>query len=175
MTPALVIRRAAPDDAAALAALHRVVHDLHVAARPEFFRDPTAREVTARFASLLADSHLAWLAEVDGVPSAYVLARFHARPEDTLLRARSWCEIDEIAVRVDARRTGLARALVREVLAESRRRGVTQIELQCWAFNAEAHAAFERLSFVPRITRYELTREDLTAPVPAVESPPRAY
>jgi GNAT superfamily N-acetyltransferase len=150
------IRAASSTDGTVLAALNEFVHGLHVAARPDFFRVAPPDEAAAWLASLAeAPSSRIWIAEENGVPIGYVLVFFHERGERPFSHARRWCEIDQIAVDPRWRRKGTARALVETALEEARRRGISDIELSSWAFNTEAHAAFRRLGFTPKLIRFE--------------------
>jgi GNAT superfamily N-acetyltransferase len=57
--------------------------------------------------------------------------------------------LDVVYVRPEARRSGLAAQLVREVVARMRERGVEMLELEVLASNAEARAIYERWGFKP--------------------------
>jgi GNAT superfamily N-acetyltransferase len=152
----LRIRPADPGDAPTLAELHPHVHGLHVAARPDFFKEARREDVAAWFREQLARSEVRmWLGEVDAAPAGYTLVYFHERPERPFAHARRWCEIDQIAVAPAGRRRGVARALVEAALKEARRRGIRDIELSSWAFNTAAHEVFLRLGFTPKVIRFE--------------------
>ena len=152
----VILRAATAPDAPTLATLNAHVHGLHVAARPDFFREAPRDEVVPWLASLAEgeDSRI-WIAEGDGAPVGYVLVFFHERPARPFTHARRWCEIDQIAVSPAWRRRGTARALIETALGEARRRGIRDIELSSWAFNTDAHAAFKRLGFTPKVVRFE--------------------
>lgn len=151
-----IVRSALASDAPALAVLNDHVHKLHVAARPDFFRPTSPEEATPWFASHAEGSvSRAWIAEDEGGPVGYVLVFFHERAIRPFTHARRWCEIDQVAVAPEGRRRGTARALIDAALAEARRRGIHEIELSTWAFNAEAQAVFRRLGFAPRLIRFE--------------------
>jgi len=70
--------------------------------------------------------------------------------------------LDVVYVRPEARRSGLAAQLVREVVAQMREGGVEMLELEVLASNAEARAIYDRWGFKP----VELT---LGAPLAHVE------
>ena len=70
--------------------------------------------------------------------------------------------LDVVYVRPEARRSGLAAQLVREVVAQMREGGVEMLELEVLASNAEARAIYDRWGFKP----VELT---LGAPLAQVE------
>jgi RimJ/RimL family protein N-acetyltransferase len=134
----VIVRAATASDAAQLATLNAHVHGLHVAARPDFFRDAPRDEVVLWLASLAEGGNSRiWLAEGDGAPVGYVLIFFHERPARPFTHARRWCEIDQVA------------------LGEARRRGIRDIELSSWAFNTDARGVFERLGFTPKVIRFE--------------------
>lgn len=57
--------------------------------------------------------------------------------------------LDIVYVRPEARRSGLAAQLVREVVARLRERGVEMLELEVLASNAEARAIYDRWGFKP--------------------------
>jgi GNAT superfamily N-acetyltransferase len=152
----LRIRPGGPADAATLAEMHPHVHDLHLAARPDFFAAPRREDVTAWFREQLARADAqTWLGELDGALAGYTLVYFHERPARPFAHARRWCEIDQIAVAPDGRRRGVARGLIEAALDEARRRGIRDIELSSWAFNTPAHEVFRRIGFTPKVIRFE--------------------
>jgi ribosomal protein S18 acetylase RimI-like enzyme len=57
--------------------------------------------------------------------------------------------LEVVYVRPDARRSGLAAQLVREVAAQMREGGVEMLELEVLASNAEARAIYDRWGFKP--------------------------
>jgi|SRR5688572_4115840 len=152
------VRPAVLGDEELLAVLNGLVHELHVANRPEYFKPTRAENVSAWFRSLLQKpTALIWIAEEDGVPVGYALAFLHERAENPFCPARRWCEIDQIAVDDKWRRRGIARTLLQRVLAEVRGRGIRDVEMGSWSFNEAAHHAFRRLGFAPQVIRFGLT------------------
>jgi hypothetical protein len=103
------IRAAVLGDEELLAVLNGLVHELHIANRPDYFKPTAAEEVSAWSRSLLQKPTASiWIAEEGGVPVGYVLALLHERAENPFCPARRWCEIDQIAVDDKWRRRGLA-------------------------------------------------------------------
>ena len=93
------IRPAVVGDEALLADLNRFVQDLHLAQRPDHFRPTRLEEVARWYRSLLENPTIRlWIAEEDGLPVGYLLALVHEVPENPFVRARRWCEIDQLAV-----------------------------------------------------------------------------
>jgi diamine N-acetyltransferase len=151
------VRRAEPRDASALAALNRVVQDVHRQRRPDQFRAATLTEVTAWYASLfLRPTAAAWLAEASGRAVGYLLTEVHHRPENPFCFEHRWLELDQIAVESGFRRQGIARALVAAAIADARSQGIHTIEATSWAFNEDMHAVLRALRFTPKTSRFEL-------------------
>jgi GNAT superfamily N-acetyltransferase len=152
------VRAAVLGDEELLAVLNGLVHELHVANRPEEFKPTRAENVSAWFRSLLEKpTVLIWIAEEDGVPVGYGLAFLHERAENPFCPARRGCEVDQIAVDDKRRRRGIARTLIQRVFAEVRGRGIRDVETSSWSFNEAAHHAFTRLGFAPKVIRFGLT------------------
>jgi GNAT superfamily N-acetyltransferase len=151
------IRPAAIGDEALLAALNDFVQEPHLGRRPEHFRPTQSAELAIWYRSLLEKSTTRiWIAEEDGLPVGYLLAILHEAPENPLVRARRWCEIDQVAVDPRWRGRGIARALILGAVSWATTEGVPQIEAASWSFNDGAHEVFRRLGFVPKTTRFEL-------------------
>jgi ribosomal protein S18 acetylase RimI-like enzyme len=154
------IRPAVVGDEALLADLNRFVQDLHLAQRPDHFR-PTRWEELARWYRSLLEKPTTrlWIAEEDGLPVGYLLALVHEVPENPFVRARRWCEIDQLAVDPNRRRRGIGRALLLNALSTAKAEGISCVEATSWSFNDGAHAVFRRLGFVSKSTRFELKSE----------------
>ena len=140
-----------------LVALQREVHGLHVASRPDFFKPADDEAVAAWFRGLLesADTQI-WVAVEAGVVVGNAVAMQQQRSESIFSGTHTRCEVDQIVVTRDHRRKGIARALLKAVVDHAHSQGIHEIELSSWSFNADAHAAFERLGFVPKLIRFEL-------------------
>jgi diamine N-acetyltransferase len=157
LTMSTRIRPAVVGDEELLAHMNRFVQDLHLAQRPDHFR-PTGSEELARWYRLLLEKPTTrlWIAEEDGLPVGYLLALVHEVPENPFVRARRWCEIDQLAVDPNRRRRGIGRGLLLNAVSTARAEGISRVEAASWSFNDGAQAVFRRLGFVPKITRFEL-------------------
>lgn len=152
----LRIRLAASEDAQALAELCHEVHTLHLSQRPDLFKPIAFDALRAWFVDKLAHPDFnAWIAEAGSIGVGYVLVERRARAETLFTHASRWWELDQMGVAPGQRRLGVARALVEHVHATARSEGVAGLELQCYAFNDTARAAFAGLGFVPKMTRFE--------------------
>lgn len=156
--PAPIVRRAVAGDEATLAALCSVVHELHLARRPDVFRPIALPDLAEWFATRLATAAVrVWLAEQGGVAVGYGLAIHQTREQNLFVHEQRWCELDQISVLPEWRRRGVARALVRAVVEDARAEGLA-VEVSSWGFNEPAHALFSGIGFVPKVVRRELTR-----------------
>lgn len=151
-----VIRSAEVRDIDVLTELVGEVQALHVANRPETFRELMADEIAAAFRSSFENpAARVWVADFDGVARGYLTAVVRHTPQGPYTFERSWMELDSIGVHHAYRRRGVARALVEAALAHAASAGIRQVELASWAFNQSAHAAFRKLGFVPKFVRFE--------------------
>lgn len=151
------IRTLARGEAPLLAELNAEVQRLHATNRPDVFQVVNTSDVVAWFEARGADpAARMWVAEAAGAPVGYVVVMMREVAESALLRARRWWEIDQIGVAASHRRSGIGRALLEHVIAEAHAHGITDLELQTWAFNRAARDAFRRLGFTPQRARYEL-------------------
>jgi ribosomal protein S18 acetylase RimI-like enzyme len=109
------VRAALDVDLDALIQLNRVVQSLHVALYPGDFTpvvEPPA--VSAFFAAQLASpTSVIGIAQADRVPVGYVWFEVQARPETPFTPPRSRIYVHHIAVAPEARRRGIATALMR--------------------------------------------------------------
>ncbi len=154
----VTIREAILGDEDALAELNAFVQEFHRVHNPSFFKQSDAGEVASWFRGLLAlPEARIWLAEQDGAAVGYVVAQLRERPANPFCLARRWIELDQIGVRAACRRAGIARRLVDRVLGFARAEAITEVELSSWSFNPEAHQAFQKLGFAPRIVRFGRT------------------
>ena len=153
----LTVRRARAGDEETLLQLNACVQDLHVAERPDFFR-VTDREAAleAYRAGIEELSPRIWIAELDGKAVGYTVAQLRERSGNPFCRPQRSCEIDQIAVEPQARRRGVARALIERAVEDVHAIGIDDIELTVWAFNEDAQRAFAKLGFRPKTIRMEL-------------------
>jgi len=90
-------------------------------------------------------------------PDVATLVELH-REVHALCPARQWWDVEELVVTAAQRRSGIGRALLQTVADAATAAGVSEVELNSWAFNHVAHAAFQSFGFVPKVIRFELKR-----------------
>jgi ribosomal protein S18 acetylase RimI-like enzyme len=157
MTPS--IRLATLLDLDVLTKLNAQVQAIHVAERPDYFRAPNDRDASKWLGGMLEDpSIVVWLAHVADEAAGYVLVMIKERVANPFCAPRVTCEIDQIAVDAKFRGKGVGRALIEEAIAHADGRGISNIELNVWAFNETARKAFEAIGFAPRVLTLERIR-----------------
>jgi ribosomal protein S18 acetylase RimI-like enzyme len=158
----VTVRRAQVGDIPQLVELNALVQAAHVAAEPAVFKPTLPAGVAAWFATGLDSGSLrAWVA-VDGEAlDGYVTVLTQERDEHVFCYARAWWEVDQLGVRPESRRRGVARALLQAVAAEAEEAGVVQLQLSTWSFNAGAQAAWRHLGFEPQVTRFAIDPRQL--------------
>jgi GNAT superfamily N-acetyltransferase len=138
----VVIRRASPADAGAIAALAEQYWAF------EGLDGFDRGRVAALLAQALADPAraAAWLAEAGGVPVGYLLAVLLF----SLEHGGTMAEIDELFVVPAARGAGAGVALVRAAEEALRRLGVHRLQLQLGVANERGRAFYRRAGFSAR-------------------------
>jgi ribosomal protein S18 acetylase RimI-like enzyme len=145
----VTIRSATPEDVDLLMAL---VERLEAELPPLAYAEDPADVERAKVERMVADG-VALLAEEDGRPVAYVLARYGDHGPATVFVSDLWVD-------APARRQGIARELLRRVADEASARSGTHLLLDVDPRNREALAFYDRLGFEEdsRILRAPLER-----------------
>jgi len=128
-------RRAGPDDFDAIAELWREFdHEIP----PPIHEGPAdVEKELAEVAEILA-GEVAFVAEDEGRPVGFALAR---------RRTPTLATLTDLYVRQDARRSGVATELMREVLAAVAEQGAERLDLEVLASNAVARSLYARWGF----------------------------
>jgi len=160
----VTIRRAELGDVLQLVEMNALVQEAHVAAEPGVFRPGLPDAVAAWFAAGLdSGSVRAWVAVGAAELAGYVTVLVQERDEHVFCYARAWWEVDQLCVRPESRRRGVARRLLQAVAAEVEQADAGQLQLSTWSFNASALEAWRHLGFVPQTTRFAIDPRQLRA------------
>ena len=152
------IRACRQDDLPAVARLAaKLVHQHHAFDAARFFLPERVEEGYAWwFGRELARAEVVLLvAELDGRLAGYVYARLEERDWNALLDACG--ALHDVWVEPEARRAGVASALVGAALGALAEKGAPRVVLHTAAKNEGAQRFFEKLGF--RQTMIEMTRE----------------
>ena len=155
----MTVRRAAPDDYEAIAALWR---DFDHEIPPPIHEGPADQEnELAEVAEILA-SEVAFVAEDDdGAPVGFALARRRTATLGTLT---------DLYVKQEARRSGIGTELMREVLAAFRALGIEMIDLEVVASKTGARSLYGRWGFRDDVVVMAGTVADLEVRLGAQEA-----
>ncbi len=128
----MTVRRAVPEDFDAIAALWREFdHEIP----PPTHEGPADEEKELREISEMIASEIALVAEDDGVPVGFALAR---------RRAPGFGTLTDLYVSRDARRSGIGTELMREVLSAFKGLGIERFDLDVVASNHGARSLYAR-------------------------------
>ncbi|MGR3500805.1 GNAT family N-acetyltransferase [Pseudaestuariivita sp.] len=145
MTP----RRATLEEIPGLIALNAEVQRWHAETDPKRFHakvDP--HHLRAFFADQIAsDTASLWVTGTPDHLTGYLFASHVIRPGSPITLPQVRLHIEHIVVTQNARRRGIGRALLRAAEDEAKRIGASEITLETWAANTEAHKAFEASGF----------------------------
>ena len=131
----MTTRRAGPDDFDAIAELWREFD--HEVPPPIHEGPADVEKELAEVAEILA-GEVAFVAEDDGRPVGFALAR---------RRTSTLATLTDLYVRQDARRSGVATELMRDVLAAVAEGGVEHLDLEVLASNSVARSLYARWGF----------------------------
>jgi len=159
----LLVRPARTSDLDALRGLFLELHREHAEALPDVLRLPDPPEPEpADFSAAIANERRCYVAvaEEGGEVVGFVDASHHApaHPSDA---DHPWCRINNLAVRWDRRRRGVATRLVRAAEDWARGKGYAEVRLDVFEFNAGARSLYERLGYA---TLSRQMRKPLVAP-----------
>jgi len=144
------IRRATGDDVAALARLNAEVQELHRAALPHQYRDPSLGEIEEWMQRLLGDPDTVLLiaeAEEGGDALGFAVVRREASSGNTFALPRLRALIEGIGVAATARRRGAGRALMAGAEELARAWGAASIVLDVQSFNSGAESFYRALGY----------------------------
>jgi ribosomal protein S18 acetylase RimI-like enzyme len=156
--PRVAVRAATADELPTVAALAaKLVHQHHAFDAARFFVPERVAEGYAWWFAkeIHRDEVVLLVAAREGVIVGYVYARLEERDWNMLLDACG--AIHDVWVEPEARRGGVARALVEAAIAALEAKGAPRVVLHTAARNEAAQAFFDRLGF--RRTMIEMTRE----------------
>ncbi len=143
------IREAVREDMDQLDKLYSQVDELHRQAYPGRFRKPeiAGRPEAYYLERIQAQDALLLVAELDGQVIGFAEGYLRSAPDIPVLQQRSWLMIDSVAVDQNHRGHGAGKALFDGLEARANKRGITEIELNVYAFNQKAIGFYEKLGF----------------------------
>jgi GNAT superfamily N-acetyltransferase len=147
--PMTLVRPAAVSDIARLLEMYRELDETHQLQHPQLF-PPAVERDAARVERMLADPKVGiFVATLPSVDPAIGFVRVVdvQTPDGGVLLPRRFGLVDELVVMPEHRRAGVANALLVEVEAWARQRGIGALEVTVWAFNHSARELYAKEGF----------------------------
>lgn len=135
-------------DRAAVNALARQVHEMHVAWRPDIFRMPEELYPEDRFAQVIRNRQL-YVAKLNGIVAGFVLLKLKEYDSPGHL-PRKVMVVDEICVEKALRGHGIGTRMMEEVHALARAFGCTDLQLGVYPQNDDAVGFYQKCGFTIR-------------------------
>ena len=148
-----LIRRALPDDLAAIDSLLEQLDDLHVRKLPWLLQSTDDRGSLDDLKTFLDSPDKAAFVAGDPVVVGVILAHVRTLPAIAVLRPGRVAEIESLFVHPAHRRQGFGAALVRAAVEWARSLEASRVELGFYEFNGVASAFWESLRFDPLARR----------------------
>lgn len=152
------IRRAVMGDYTGVSALMDELHQLHVEARPDVYRELQTRMSEKEYEQLLETDHrYLYVAELpdQGEIVGYANAQLNVIQNVDLLKDRKMLYINEIIVGSKHRGLGTGKRLMQELIELGKEIQVDSVELTVSTFNTGAQAFYEQLGLAVRSSRME--------------------
>lgn len=143
------VRRAGAGDVTALDTLNQVVQQLHADALPAIFKQPLPGGAPAFLTDALQrDEIVVFVAEVGDAIVGYLFAEESHRLAGAFTHDSHVSYVHHIAVDDRYRRLGVGRLLLEAADTWAHDHGLTDLRLDHWGFNDDAHEFFSGLGFV---------------------------
>lgn len=140
------IRFATAADVTGILELLRQVGQVHHAGRPDLFRAGAQKYSASGVLALLNNSHTPiFVAAEEGEVKGYCFCQIKEVSQDPVMTDRVELYIDDLCVRENCRRQGIATALFEAVKGYARGRRCDEITLNVWACNQEALTFYQKL------------------------------
>ena len=157
MTDGVTVRRAEPEDYAAVRALNAMDFRHHQQARPDCFRADGVDYRQEQFTRLLAHpAPIAWVAEAEGRVVSLCLGTVKLVEGTALRRPRRVAVVEDLATLPEFRGRGIASALLERARRQAAELGAEALELCVWGFNQNARRLYEDFGMTVQYTRMEL-------------------
>jgi ribosomal protein S18 acetylase RimI-like enzyme len=154
--PNIIVRAATPDDVEALAGLYRALDDLQRPWRAFAPRADPLAEALTRYRDAITDPQARLAVALDDVmeTEGRIVGMGLARVTMVSSSSDEWAlELTNVVVDEGHRGRGIGRAIVADLIAHGRERGVRLVTLRVFAGNDEAVAFWSALGFRPRFVQ----------------------
>lgn len=143
-----MVRLAKQDELERVNEIRKMVNDVHVNGRPDIYKAGFNDELKNYIYEIWNNENKDILvAERDGIICGFACVQYVNKPENPVMNARKFYDIDEFGVDVKFRRQGVATEMIKFIREDAKQRGMDRIELSVWEFNEGALAFYESVGF----------------------------
>lgn len=143
-----MVRLAKQDELERVNEIRKMVNDVHVNGRPDIYKAGFNDELKNYIYEIWNNENKDILvAERDGIICGFACVQYVNKPENPVMNARKFYDIDEFGVDVKFRRQGVATEMIKFIREDAKQRGMDRIELSVWEFNEGALAFYEAVGF----------------------------
>lgn len=142
-----MIRIGAEKDFDAVNSLRLEVNALHVKGEPQIFKgftEPMQEYLKEYFDSA---NKILLVYEENGIVCGYAMLEIVEKPERPHAYASKFLHIEELGVAKNFRGKGIGRSLIAKTKEIAREKGLSEVELDVWAFNESAVKFYHDLGF----------------------------
>ena len=143
-----MLELARPEDRAALNALAKQIHAMHVQWRPDIYEMPEELYSEARMAEAIQQRQL-YVAKLNGILAGYVLLKQRSYNWPGVVKRRVMI-VDEICVEESVRGHGIGTAMMEDVRALAKAFGCTDLQLGVYPQNDGAVSFYQKCGFTIR-------------------------
>ena len=158
------IRQGKEADVAMASALLCATQEAHVKVYPERYVSITPELAEESLRSNLGSGGFI-VAEVHDKFRGYAVFEVIEIRATNFLREREYCYLQQIGIVPEARGKGVGKALVEHVKAFCRARSIYDIQVDVWAFNADAKRFFDCVGFEPYASKLRLRIASASGPI----------
>lgn len=150
-----IVRQAKEDDFEQIHNLLLQLHNIHVEARPDIYKDvdPIDKKIYER--DLKDITKINFVAEKNNKIVGVCFAEIKKTITNDVMRDRTIINIRDLCVEVKERRKGIGKLLYDEVIKIAGRLKVDSVELMVWGFNEEAIRFYEKIGMDIKNLRFE--------------------
>ncbi len=154
-----LIRAAEPMDLDAVYAVFSLADTLHRQAHPEIFKEASDSADIKDYllAGIQSEDAAVFVAEAQSGIMGAVIVSTRRTPEYSLLVQRTFVSVENLVVAEAFRQQGVGAALMERIHFWAKERGLNQIQLTVWDFNARALAFYSKLGY--EILHHQMRKE----------------
>ena len=155
MSEGIFIRKAKKEDFSQIHNLITQVHELHVKARNDIYKDIDPIDIDTFKEKLEEDKNIYLVAEMKNNIVGICFSQIKEIENNKIMKDRKILHIEDICVDENFRRRRIGEKLYNEIVKLAKEHKVQSIELMVWGFNKNAISFYENLGLDIKNLRFE--------------------